>query len=88
MFNVLTLFAPRIWNPYLAILPFVVFFLPRAIRHPKILLRPVYSLDYIISRSKDIAKVYIHLILASRMAQHFKQIVLERHMKIRLRLIR
>ena len=46
IFNVLTLFAPRIWNPYLTILPFVPFFLPRAIRHPKKLLRPVSSLEY------------------------------------------
>ncbi len=84
MFNVLTLFAPRIWNPYLTILPFVVFFLPRAIRHPKKLLRPVYSLEYIITKSIDIVNALIHLLLASRIPHLFKQIVLELQVKIRL----
>jgi len=50
LFNLLVLSALRIWNPYLATLPFIVFFLPRVIRKPSVLWRPLDSLNYFIDR--------------------------------------
>ncbi len=59
VFNCLALFAPRVWNPYLAAFPFIVVFLPRVLQRPSALMRPLNSLKYFISQAISAGKALV-----------------------------
>ncbi|MFQ6123256.1 MAG: hypothetical protein ACE5R6_01435 [Candidatus Heimdallarchaeota archaeon] len=56
IFNGVALFAPRIWNPYLAAFPFIVVFLPRVLKRPSALIRPLNSLRHFMRQAIGVGK--------------------------------
>ncbi len=51
IFNGVALFAPRVWNPYLAAFPFIAVFLPGVLQRPSALLRPLNSIKNLFSQT-------------------------------------
>lgn len=59
VFNCVALFAPRVWNPYLAAFPFIVVFLPRVLHRPSALMRPLNSIKYLFNQTIGAVKALV-----------------------------